>query len=124
MALEMFLSWQALVLAVITVTVSGGVKRIVAVAKPDWRKNRILARLVVPAIPLVLGTLAGMFIPLRPEAVIEYVNTHADDGWQWAAYGGYGFVTGGVAGAWLYDRFADFFGHGKDDKEKKDDGKK
>jgi len=119
-ALEMFLSWQALVLAVAVVTVSGGIKALVDTAWPGGaaarRKNKWVTRLVLPAVPLILGFVAGMVIPIRPEAVAEYVAEHVDGGWAWMAYGGWGLAAGGVAGDYLYSKFKDFLKH--DEKRK------
>ncbi len=111
MGLELFISWQALALAAIVVTVTGGAKTVVGIVWKDWRDSRIGSKLVVPSIPLVLGFLAGVFIPLRPEAVVEYVTSSTSGAGSVVAYGAWGFVTGGVAGAWLFDRFKDFVQH-------------
>ncbi len=113
MALEMFLSWQALVLAVITVTLTAGAKAVFGFAWKDWKTSRVASKLVVPALPLVIGFAAGVLVPLRPEAVVEYVAASTSGFWVHVAYGSWGFVTGGVAGAWLFDRFKAFATHGK-----------
>ena len=114
-ALEMFMSWQAVTLAVIVVTLSGGVKALVDTAWPGGKEarrgNRWVTRLVLPAMPLVLGFVAGVFVPLRPVAVVEFVITHADPDWHWLGYGGWGFVAGGVAGDYLYSKFKSFLRH-------------
>lgn len=112
--LEMFLSWQALVGAAIVITVTGGVKAVINLAFKGWKDNRIMARIVMPAMPLVLGALGGALIPVRPEAVVEYVAEHTSGFSSTLAYAAWGFVAFGVAGAWLFDRFKDFLAHGKD----------
>lgn len=114
MGLELFLSWQALALAAIVVTLTTGVKTVVGLIWKDWRDSRVTSKLVVPSIPLVLGFFAGIFVPLRPEAVVEYVSSSTAGAWSWVAYGAWGFVVGGVAGAWLFDRFKSFLTHGRE----------
>jgi len=116
-ALALFVSWQAVVLALITVTISGGIKQLISVLWKTWKSNRYMAKLGMPAIVLMVGTLAGMLIPIRPEAVTEYVTSHTSGAGSFTAYGGWGFVAGGIAGAWIFDLVKDWFQFKKDDKK-------
>ena len=108
-ALEIFISWQAIALAVIVVTVTGGVKKLVDTVWSGRKDNRIATRLVLPSVPLVLATLGGIFIPMYPEALVEYAESH--DGNEWILYGAWGFVAAGVAGDYLYSKFTAYLGH-------------
>ncbi len=118
-ALALFVSWQAVIVAGVTVTVAGGIKQLISVLWKTWKDNRIMAKLVMPAIVLVLGTVVGMFLPLRPEAVTEYVTANTSGPGTFAAFGGWGFVTGGVAGSWIFDKTKEFFQFGKAKKKLK-----
>jgi hypothetical protein len=113
MGLELFISWQAVVLAAIVVTVTAGVKTLVCLAWKGCKKSRVGSNIVLPMIPLVLAALAGAFIPLRPEAVVEYVSSHTSGFGSTVAYAAWGFVAAGIFGAWLFDRAKDFVTHGK-----------
>jgi len=104
--LQILYSWQSLLLAIAITIGTQGVKRLVDsfMGGTDTRKQRrYMSTVVLPAVPLALGTLAGMFVPLRPELLMEYVRTH-DVSMYWVG-GAYGLAVGQFAD-YLYQRFA------------------
>jgi hypothetical protein len=111
-ALELFVSWQAIMLAVVTVLVTEGIKRVLDLVWEERKKSRIFTRIALPAMHGALGFLAGMLLPFRPESVVEYVTAY--DSPAWLAYGLWGLIVGGVAGDYLYTKLKKFLKHQAD----------
>lgn len=114
MGLEMFISWQSIVLAAIVVTVTGGLKTVLCMVWKGAKQTRLGSKVVIPAIPLVLAAVVGAVVPLRPEVVVEYVAEHTSGGGSTLAYAAWGLVSAGVFGAWLFDRAKNLLRHGKE----------
>jgi hypothetical protein len=111
----MFIGWQALVIAAIASPVAQLVKKILDVTMTKERRkgNKWISKVALPMVPIVIGAVAAAFIPVRPEALIEYVGEHAKDGWQQLlAYGAWGAACGQFAD-YLYSKLKDFVTHGK-----------
>lgn len=69
-----------------------------AVGKEVRQSNPWLNRIVMPMIPIILGALFGAFVPLRPEVLVEYAETHVQ-GWFWQSvvFGTWGAACGQFA---------------------------
>lgn len=104
-----FLSWQAVVLAVACVGIAQLVKTAIDVIKgrriaktvdKSARKigrelrqeSLVLNRIVMPMVPIIVGAVFAAIIPLRPEFIVEYVTTHVSNPWLaalcYAVWGG------------------------------------
>lgn len=110
---EILYSWQAVLVALMTagltqliktlLDIYGGLKAaeetptvrdMAKVGKEVRKRNLLLNRVILPAIPLVIGALIGAFVPLRPEVIIEYVEAHVQGLWQGIVYGAWGAACG------------------------------
>jgi hypothetical protein len=111
--LEMFIGWQALVVASIASPLTQVVKTVIdlMITKDRRQGNRVLSRLVMPALPVVFGALAAALLPIRPEVLIEYAAEHIEAGaLQFAVYAAWGAACGQFAGT-LFDRVREFVKH-------------
>jgi hypothetical protein len=109
MGLELFISWQAVVLAVLTSVLFEAFKRVLDMTWKKRKQNRWMTRLGMPALHGALGFGVGVASPLRPEALMEYVSVHVT--MPWLGYGVWGVLVGGVAGHYLYRHFKAFLSH-------------
>ena len=64
--------------------------------------NEVLDRAVLPLVPLLSGSLIAAFIPIRPEALVQYVTQHS--GGSRLAYAMWGAAIGQFSD-YLYQRF-------------------
>lgn len=104
--LDIIYSWQAILCAVACVGVTEAIKttidvRIGAAAR---KRSAILSRLVLPMLPIWVGALYAVAIPMHPEALGAYLEAQGVDGWprivSLAAWGG----ACGQFSTWIYDR--------------------
>lgn len=98
--LELLYSWQALLIAVAATGITQLVKTVIDIAwghkdaEPtpttkdakrvgEARRKRsvIVNRLVLPMTPIWTGALMAVLIPIRPEAITEYVEAQHIEGW-------------------------------------------
>lgn len=103
--LQLFYCWQSVLLAVLITTCTHSVKAgiDVYVGGTDIRKQkRWMRKLVLPSIPLAIGTLFGLVIPLKPDVLLTYVATHNVSPHLLGA--SYGLFVGQFAD-YLYTRF-------------------
>lgn len=103
-AIEVLFTWQALMLAVIVTGCTYGVKAlldVVAGGTEKRKKNVFLTRLLLPAVPVVLGALGGAFIPIQPQVLIDYATERGVD--LWAVGAPWGFVIG-IFSDYLYSK--------------------
>jgi len=61
---------------------------------PKRKKNVWLNRLVFPAVPVLLGILLAIFVPLRPTLLIDFVNEYITGFSSTVVYGAYGAIVG------------------------------
>lgn len=61
---------------------------------PKRKKNVWLNRLVFPAVPVVLGILIAVFVPMRPTFLIDFVNEYVTGFSSTMVYGAYGAIVG------------------------------
>jgi len=103
--LQILYSWQSVLLAVVITSITHGVKASIDVymGGTDLRKQkRWMRKLVLPAIPLSVGAVLGMLVPLKPDVLMEYVATHHVSPYLIGAT--YGIAIGQFAD-YLYTRF-------------------
>lgn len=105
--LDVFLGWQALLLAALCYMLCQLGKSILDAAMGAERRkaNRVLTRIVLPAVPPVIGALLGLVLPL-PESLAAWV---AEEPLPWlalAARGAWGAACGQFS-SYLYDRVRD-----------------
>ena len=83
-------------LGVVVYVITQFIKTVIdtAMGKEKRKANVWLTRVVLPAIPPVIGCLLGAFVPLRPEPLIEFVGEHLAGFDQTLAYAAYGTVVG------------------------------
>lgn len=78
---EVFISLPAIVAAIVVAVATTGAKAVIDVACGGTAKRKLnpwLSKVVMPAVPLVLGALYGAFVPFRPEYLAEYVASHPE----------------------------------------------
>lgn len=93
--LDVFLGWQALLLAALCYMLCQLLKSILdaAVGAERRKANRVLTRIVLPAVPPVIGALLGLVLPL-PDSLAAWV---AEEPLPWlalAARGAWGAAAG------------------------------
>lgn len=106
--LEIFVSWQSMAIASLVAVTMEGLKRIVDLVWKGRKQAKWYCDIVMPLQAGVLAFLAGALIPLRPEALVEYVAENAA-GSEFLAYGGWGVLVGAVGGEYLYRRLKNLF---------------
>ena len=102
--IEIFYCWQAIVQAMMVCALTQLVKvGITARLADKWdianpKRAWWMKRVIMPAVPPVLGFLGAAAIPIRPEALIEYVATqHIEATMASLVYGAWGAAIGQVA---------------------------
>jgi len=103
--LEILYSWQSVLLAIMITTLTHGVKALIDVkfgGTAARRRSKSMGKLVLPAIPLVLGAVLGILIPLRPDVLMAYIAQHNVNSWAIGAC--YGIAVGQFAD-YIYQRF-------------------
>lgn len=68
--------------------------------------NPVLNRIVLPIVPVIVGIVYAMVVPLRPETLIEYADTHLSGAWLYLGYGGWGAACGQFS-TMLFDKLKD-----------------
>jgi hypothetical protein len=102
--IDAFVAWQAFVLAVIVAVVTTGIKTVINLVmkgEAKRKKNKWITQIILPMLPIVFGVIGGIFIPLRPDVVVQYVSEHHVS--AWSVFGAWGAVIG-VFADYLYQR--------------------
>lgn len=93
--LEVIYSWQSLLMSVIVYATTRSAKgSVYLLAGGDPRKNLWVKHAVLPVLPLAIGSLVCMVIPMRPPLIEEYA---AASGSAWAVYAAFGACIGQFA---------------------------
>ena len=72
------------------------------------RKKLIVNRVGLPTLTVVTGALTAIVVPMRPEALIQYVAAQSITGWgAYAIYGAWGAACGQFA-SYVFDRVKEF----------------
>jgi hypothetical protein len=103
--IEILYNWQSVLLAVGVSAAVQGVKRAldIALGGKDKRKAvRLVTQVLLPLLPLLLGSLGAILVPLHPEKLTEYVTSHANVK-PWVAFGAWGAAVGQFSD-YLYQR--------------------
>lgn len=99
--MEIAYSWESLFLSVIVYTITKSIKEIVKiVAVKDRSKEIWFKNVVMPVLPLVIGSLSAVLFPFKPQAILRYSEVNEVN--KWLVYAGYGAVVG---------QFADYMHH-------------
>lgn len=127
--LDSIFCWQALLVALTASGITQFVKTIMdvtwgtndptptptldaakAVGASIRRSKLILNRVVLPATPILAGCLFAMVVPVRPDNLSHYVDTHTMAWWQqYLTYGAWGAACGQFADYGV-SKVKDFFG--------------
>lgn len=70
------------------------------------RVNPVVNRIVLPVVPVVIGAVYAVGVPLRPEVLIEYVESHLSGAWPYMGYAGWGAACGQFS-TMLFDKLKD-----------------
>jgi hypothetical protein len=105
--LNVLICWQSLLLSFCVATLTHGAKTALDFSieggKEQRKKKIFVNRVVLPATPIILGSLVAMFVPLHPEALLKYIADHGiTGGKQYAILAAYGSCLG---------QFADYVWH-------------
>lgn len=108
--LEVLLCWQTIVFAFVVVAATHGVKAVIDAIReskaPGTPRGIILQRVVLPAVPLVVGALLAPVLPMYPDVLHDYIATHAFTGFnKVAVLAAYGLCVGQFS-AYLWDRYS------------------
>lgn len=93
--LSILIGWQSFLLSLVIATATHGVKRVIDFfiegGKAARRQKIFINRIALPATPIVIGSLVAIFVPIHPEALLEYITSHNLTGSKYyiimAAYG-------------------------------------
>lgn len=102
---EILYNWQSILLAVAVSAAVQGIKRTLdmALGGKDKRKAvRWVTEVVLPLMPLFIGAIGAILVPLHPEKLTEYVTAHANVK-PWVAFGAWGAAVGQFSD-YLYQR--------------------
>lgn len=105
--LELIVSWQAVALAIAIAAITSVLKRLVdyVAGGPEKRKaNYGLTRVLLPAIPLLVGALLAEFVPLLPDQLVAYIAALPPEK-NHAVRAVYGVVLGAFAD-YLWSRYS------------------
>lgn len=113
--LDIFIGWQPLLIAAVVYMLTQLVKSILNAAmggKEKRQQNRIVTRIVLPALPPLLGALAA-FIPAHPQSLVDYIASN-ELSWEvgqliFAAWG----ATCGQFSDYLYSKIKALIEHDK-----------
>lgn len=112
--LDILYAWQSALLAIVIVGLTQGVKAgieayLLIKNKGTGKTGKelrgeiaVIDRAVLPLVPLLSGSLIAAFIPIRPEALVQYVTQHS--GGSRLAYAMWGAAIGQFSD-YLYQRF-------------------
>lgn len=114
--LNLFYSWQAVLVTVACVGVTQLVKTIIDVARAKRREidrksasdlrhsSLVLNRIVMPLMPIAVGFVVGALVPFRPDILTDYVEAKVAN--PWMALGSYGFwgAACGQFSGFIYDK--------------------
>lgn len=94
--LEMMYSWQALLCAAACVSLTKLVKTVLdlSMGKEKRKANRWVTKLVLPMTPVIVGLVYAIVVPLRPEILLSYAETHLSGVWLYLGYAGWGAACG------------------------------
>lgn len=110
--LDIFIGWQPLLIAAIVYMTTQLVKAIIdgVMGREKRKANRVLTRIVLPALPPLLGACAA-FIPAHPQSLVDYVAANELDWWVaqliYAAWG----ATCGQFADYLYSKIKNLIQH-------------
>lgn len=108
--LELLYGWQALLCASACIGLTKLIKAIIdlSLSKEKRRANPWLNALVLPMVPVVLGAIYAVAIPLRPEVLLAYTKSQELEGFLlYLAYAGWGAACGQFATT-LHGKLKDF----------------
>jgi hypothetical protein len=92
--LDLIYCWQALLVAVACVGITQLAKTLIdsTMGKERRKDSVVLTRFVLPMMPIVVGVLVAVLIPVRPEVLIDYVSARVNNTWgelsTYALWGG------------------------------------
>lgn len=97
--LGVLICWQSLLLAFLVATLTHGVKSAldynIKGGKEERQKKIFINRIVLPATPIILGSIVAVVVPLHPEALLQYITDHGiAGGKKWAIMVAYGACLG------------------------------
>lgn len=115
--LDLLYSWQALMVAIVATGITQllktildvtlgkaapestpGIKEMAKVGMDKRKSNVVVNRFVLPMAPILVGFIYAMLVPIRPEALIEYVTAHVPEVWQqYLVFGSWGAACGQFA---------------------------
>ena len=94
--LSILYSWEAILLAIAISAVTQTLKGLlVNVREARWVKLGAL-----PAVPIAVGVALAIFVPLRPDSLVQYAAERGD---SWSIFAIWGAAVGQFS-AYLYDR--------------------
>lgn len=102
-------SWQSCVVAFLITTFTHGIKALIDYkmgGKESRQESLFLNSILLPATPILLGALIGSVLPLRPEALMNYMIEHNIQGWSaHLVFAGYGMAVGQFS-TYVWDRYS------------------
>ena len=102
---EILYNWQSVLLAVAVSALVQGVKRSLDIAIGGTTKRKSLrwvTEVLLPLLPLFIGSVGAIIVPLRPDQLTAYVTEHTSVK-PWVAFGAWGAAVGQFSD-YLYQR--------------------
>ena len=88
--LNVLICWQSILLAIVTALISHAIKTVIDISigykagttdeskaktgRAIRKDNPYLTRLVIPAIPLIVGAILSIIIPMKPDFLVKYTT--------------------------------------------------
>jgi hypothetical protein len=119
--LNVFICWQTILFSIGISLISGGIKSTidyfigksylkeeldgneteVSVGKEIRKSSRFLTRVLMPSVPLLIGAILALFVPLIPDLLVAYIKT-VKNGWLVLMFYG---ATCGVVADYVYNHY-------------------
>jgi hypothetical protein len=103
--IEIIYNWQAILLAVAVSAVVQGIKHTLNIAfggKEKRKEVRWVTEVLLPLMPLFIGALGAILVPLHPDTLTTYITAHTNVK-PWVAFGAWGAAVGQFSD-YLYQR--------------------
>ncbi len=103
--IEILYNWQSILLAVAVSAAVQGIKHTLNIAfggKEKRKEVRWVTEVLLPLMPLFIGALGAILVPLHPDPLTTYIAAHPNVK-PWVAFGAWGAAVGQFSD-YLYQR--------------------
>lgn len=107
--LSLMYSWQALLCATAAFSVTRLVKAVmdVTIGREKRKTSPWISQVALPLVPVLIGALYAVVVPLRPQVLIDYSSANLSGFWSYVGYAGWGAACGQFS-TMLHQKLKDF----------------